>query len=106
MWRFCMLADQATEEFETLQKLLGTLVLEGEKFGIIASNASHFSVQAKRQAARAAKRGVIVELFDRGILNRLLGALLPDRPWMSLFDKLALPSELVERFNSMVLGRE
>jgi hypothetical protein len=86
------------EGFETLQKLLGTLVLEGEVRGVVASNASHFSYQAKREAKRASTRGYTIELLDRGKLSRMLGPLLPDRPWRQYLRELKLPKVLLERF--------
>jgi Restriction endonuclease len=88
----------AVEGFETLQKLLGNLALEGENKGIIVSNASHFSVQAKQQALRVAQRGMTVKLWDRGVLNRMLGTMLPERPWRTLLRELEIPIRLEERF--------
>lgn len=71
----------ACEGFETLQKLLGTMFLEDGKLGMIATTADHFSHQVAKHTARLAGRGICVELLDRGILNRMLGPLLPVRPW-------------------------
>lgn len=74
------------EGFSTLQSILGTLALQGERHGIIVSTADYFSYQAKREAANAAKQGFKIKLLDKGILNRMVGALLPRYPWLSLFD--------------------
>ena len=86
------------EGFETLQKLLGTLVLEGEFRGIVASNANHFSYQAKREAKRASDQGYLIKLLDRGKLDRMLGPMLPDRPWLGLVEKASLPPDVERRF--------
>lgn len=74
-----------TEGFSTLQSILGTLTLEGERHGMIVSTADHFSYQAKRESERVRQRGYIVELLDKGILERMIGALLPHNPWRELF---------------------
>ena len=73
------------EGFSTLQSILGTLTLEGERHGMIVSTADHFSSQAKQEVERARQRGYIVELLDKGILDRMIGALLPQMPWQELF---------------------
>ena len=74
----------AVEGFETLQRLLGTLVLEGKLRGIIATTAERFSRQLLTQKQRAESRGFTIELLDRGKLNRMLNPLLPRRPWLDL----------------------
>lgn len=94
----------AVEGFETLQKLLGTLALEGQRRGIIASNASHFSFQSRQQAHRASQRGFVIELLDRGKLDRMVGALLPQRPWQALLKDMGIPLELEERFDRVLSG--
>ena len=73
------------EGFETLQNILGTLALQGERHGIIVSTADHFSFQAKREVKNAAKQGFQIELIDKGILNRMVGPLLPRHPWKEVF---------------------
>jgi hypothetical protein len=73
------------EGFSTLQSILGTLALQGERHGIIATCADYFSHQARRERERARRQGFIVEFFDKGVLNRMIGALLPADPWRELF---------------------
>lgn len=73
------------EGFSTLQSILGTLTLEGERHGMIVSTADYVSHQAKREHQRARQRGYIVELVDKGVLDRMIGALLPRTPWRGLF---------------------
>jgi hypothetical protein len=91
----------AVEGVETLRSLLGTLVVENEFRGVIASNAHHFSYQAQRDAAQVCERGAYkIELLDRGKLTRMLGPLLPDRPWRDYLRKRKLPEVLVKRFIS------
>lgn len=74
------------EGFSTLQSILGTLALQGERHGIIVSTADYFSYQAKRETQNAAKQGYTIKLFDKGILDRMVGSLLPRSPWLTLFD--------------------
>lgn len=73
------------EGFSTLQSILGTMALHGERHGIIVSTADSFSFQAKREAKNAAKQGYLVELVDKGVLNRMVGKLLPQFSWQDLF---------------------
>jgi hypothetical protein len=72
------------EGFSTLQSILGTLALEGERNGIIATTADYFSYQARQEQKRARQEGFVVEFLDKGILDRLVGALLPIDPWREL----------------------
>lgn len=71
----------ATEGFETLQKLLGTLFLEGCPNGMIVTTADHFSYHVREQVGRASELGVRVELIDQGKLTRMLGPMLPISRW-------------------------
>lgn len=73
------------EGFSTLQSILGTMALHGERHGIIVTTADYFSFQAKREVKNAAKQGYLVELVDKGILNRMVGKLLPHSPWQAVF---------------------
>jgi hypothetical protein len=75
---------RTTEGFSTLQSLLGTLLLEGDRHGIVVTTADSFSHYAKRKQSVADARGYTVELIDRATLDRLLGPLIPDRPWTAL----------------------
>lgn len=81
---------KATEGFATLQSILGTLVLEGERHGIVATTADSFSYQAQRAASKAREYGYVVELADKGVLDRMLGELLPTSPWLALLDRPVL----------------
>lgn len=73
------------EGFASLQSVLGMLVLEGERHGIIVSTADSFSHQARKAQHRARERGYVVELYDQRILDRMIGALLPQVPWREIF---------------------
>ena len=79
-------SPESVEGFETLQRLLGTLVLEGKLRGIIATTAKRFSRQLLKQKRRAESRGFIIELLDRGKLDRMLNPMLPKRPWLELMN--------------------
>ena len=73
------------EGFETLQRILGSMALKGERHGIIVSTADSFSYQAKRETKNALAQGFTVQLFDKGVLDRMVGKLLPRHPWLSVF---------------------
>lgn len=74
------------EPFSTIQSILGTLTLEGERHGMVVTTADAFSYHAKRASARAASRGYMVELIDRGVLDRMLGRLMPIAPWRAVYE--------------------
>jgi hypothetical protein len=73
-----------SEGFAALQSLLGTMALEGERHGLIVSTANSFSYQARRAQRLARQQGYIIELYDKGVLDRMVGALLPQVPWREL----------------------
>lgn len=81
-------SPEAVEGFETLQRLLGTLVLEGKLRGIIATTAKGFSRQLLKQKRRAESSGFTIQLLDRGKLNRMLSPVLPKRPWLELMKEV------------------
>lgn len=74
-------SPDSVESFETVQRLLGTMLLSQSRYGVVASNADHFSSAALRAAGSARNLGYAVELLDRGRLTRMLGPSLPLRPW-------------------------
>jgi len=75
-----------SEPFSTVQSVLGTLVLEGSRYAIVATTSDAFSWPAQRARLCARQSGFTVELFDRGVLDRMLGPLLPRAPWRRLFE--------------------
>ncbi|WP_425985264.1 restriction endonuclease [Ensifer sp. R-19] len=77
-----------SEGFETLQKLLGTLLLKGGRYGIIATTADHFTHAVHKQIGRAADVGVPIDLVDKGKLIRMIDPLMPENPWRRQFTKL------------------
>jgi hypothetical protein len=76
------------EGVRTIRDLIGAMMLEGALRGIVVSTAGHFTLRA-RQAANAKRlvdKGMHIELIDRGILDRMLDPVLPDRPWLTVVD--------------------
>jgi hypothetical protein len=78
---------QRKEGFDTLQAILGTLALKGDRHGIVVSTADAFSQQARAKARNAKLHGFIVELVDRHRLDTMLSPLLPVSPWLSVLEK-------------------
>ena len=76
-------ADSA-EGINTIRNLVGAMVLEGAMRGIVVSTADHFTLRAQQAAKRLEKRGLHIELIDKGVLNRMLEPVLPDRPWLEI----------------------
>lgn len=74
------------ERFSTLQSILGTLVLERETHGIVVSTSNCFSRQAKLAQNKASQAGFIIRTVDKGVLDRMIGALLPSTPWSEIFN--------------------
>jgi restriction endonuclease len=78
------------EGFETLQNILGTLALEGERHGIIVTTANGFSHYATRNTVRARNQGYTVELISKQALDRMLDPLIPESPWRVLLSSPAM----------------
>jgi len=78
--------SRAVENVTEVRNLLGVMAYEGVQHGIIASTADHFTVAAQKYAAGALSQGFVIELLDRGILNRMLGGLLPFDPWLAFLE--------------------
>lgn len=100
---------RAVEPFSTLQNIIGTLVLEDTRHGVIVSTADHFSYHACRASRRAAELGYMIECIDRGRLTQLLGGLLPRAPWSSLFEHptvARVDAEVRRRFSDPTLGAQ
>jgi hypothetical protein len=60
------------------------MVLEEVVRGIVVSTADHFTLRAHQAAKKIEKQGLHLKLVDRGILDRMLEPLLPDRPWLQI----------------------
>lgn len=87
----------ASEGVSTIRNLLGTMILEDSSNGIVVSTADHFTYRAYQAAGRANEKGLQIKLMDKGKLIRMVGPLLPDRPWLN-FVKLYYP-DLSEVFS-------
>jgi hypothetical protein len=78
----CHRKRDESEGAPTVRSLLGALVQAGKPTGILVSNAKRFTSEAQIAVSDAWRNtGMIVELYDRGKLNRMLDPLLPDKPW-------------------------
>jgi hypothetical protein len=92
--------SQGKEPFSTVQELAGTLLIENELRGIVVTTALGFSQPAIEAVNKLQRRGIKIELIDRGVLNRMLSPLLPRHPWDEYF-KLSQP-ELWPRAKKMI----
>ena len=79
---------QKGEPVSTIRDLIGAMVLEGGSIGVIASTADHFTTAAKKAARKAATRGYLIHLLDKGHLNRLIGSMLPRAPWQDAIEDI------------------
>ena len=82
----------AVEPVGTVRSLVGTLVYEGEIRGIVVTTADAYSAPAYEAVHRYHERGYRIRLFDRELLRELIGPLVPQRPWETLFDRPAFRS--------------
>jgi Restriction endonuclease len=72
-----------SEGVETLRNLMGAM-LERDIFkGVVVSTADHFTTYACRLAKEMSEKSVTIRMFDRGVLHRMIGALLPTQPWLA-----------------------
>jgi hypothetical protein len=88
---------ESTEGVATIRNLLGAMVLNRSKFGIVVSTPDHFSYQALRAVDQVKQEGMALELVDRGKLYRMMLPLLPSDPWLD-FVELHFPHLLEEHF--------
>jgi len=78
-----------SEGAPTVRSLLGALVQAGKLRGILVSNAKRYTSEAKVAVSDAwFNSGIVVKLYDRGKLNRMLGSLMPDQPWRSYMRRI------------------
>lgn len=75
------------ESVTTVRNLLGTMVLNDKTHGMIFSTADHFTERACQAVEAAEERGFFIKLVDKGKLNRMLDAVLPDKPWLPFLQK-------------------
>jgi hypothetical protein len=76
----------SSEGISTIRNLLGTLLLEDKKYGIVVSTADHFTYEAYRNINRIKDQGYTIELIDKNKLDLMLDPLIPKEPWLD-FDK-------------------
>jgi hypothetical protein len=75
-------SENASEGVSTIRNLLGTMFLENSSYGVVISTADHFTYRACQAVDQAHKKGMQIKLIDKGKLLRMVGPLLPDRPWL------------------------
>ena len=70
------------ESVSTLRNLLGAMVLKNARYGAVVSTVDHFTYRAYEAVGRARDMGYVLELVDRGKLDRMVGSLIPRREWV------------------------
>ena len=75
-------SQKPSEDVSTIRELLGAMFVEGVRTGIVVSTVERFSPDAQGLVAKAKKRGMTIHLVDKGIFNKMLDPVLPDRPWL------------------------
>jgi hypothetical protein len=90
----CRESASATEGVEVLRTLLGTMTDKDVPRGIMVSTADHFSAQALRFAERNTRKGRLIRLVDRHVLDQMLSPLLPQQPWNKPLSNVAEPPML------------
>ena len=76
--------QKPAEEVKTIRDLLGAMHLGEASIGIVVSTAGRFSRPAREAAIKAGKvrNPMTVRLVDKGMFNKMLDPILPDRPWL------------------------
>ncbi len=97
-------SQNCSEGVKTIRDILGAMHLEEIHVGIVVSTAKRFSGPAKKAAVKAGevRNPVTIRLIDKGIFNKMLDPILPDRPWLdpiSQFD-WELAQHLADRIPS------
>ena len=80
----CRKSPDATEGVGVVRNVLGAMVIEDKHYGAIVSNADHFTYCAYKAAEKAARKGYVIDLVDRGKLDHLVGPLLPAPQWADI----------------------
>lgn len=96
--------QKPSEEVKTIRDLLGAMHLEEARIGIVVSTAGRFSRPAREAAIKAGKvrNPMTVRLVDKGMFDKMLDPVLPDRPWFDPISELdkGLGSCLADRIPS------
>lgn len=73
-----------SEGVKTIRDIIGAMHLKERRIGIVVSAAEKFSQPAKETAVTAGKvrNPMTIHLVDKGIFNKMLDPVLPDRPWL------------------------
>ena len=76
--------QKPSEEVKTIRDILGAMHLAEARVGIVVSTAGRFSRPAQDAAVKAGevRNPMTVHLVDKGIFNKMLDPVLPDRPWL------------------------
>lgn len=78
--------SRSSEGVKTFRNLLGAIFLHEAKYGIFVSTADHFTTAVHDARNQAEHLGVKVELINKGILDRIVGRLLPRKPWLEVLN--------------------
>ena len=79
-------APRSSEGIETFRNLLGAMFLHGAQYGVFVSTADHFTTAVHDARKKAESFGRKVEIVDKGRLDRIIGRLLPRRPWLEVLE--------------------
>ncbi|EID7697348.1 TPA: restriction endonuclease [Vibrio vulnificus] len=96
-------SENSSEGISTIRNLLGTMVLKNSAYGILASTADHFTHRANEAVGLARSQGMHLELMDRGVLDRMIGKLLPSNP-VAGFISENYSSKISSIFSSKIAG--
>ncbi len=80
----CRGSQKSSEGVKAIRDILGAMHLREARIGIVISTAERFSRPAQEAAFKAGKvrNPVTIRLVDKGIFNKMLDPVLPDRPWL------------------------
>jgi hypothetical protein len=74
-------SPDSSEPVQTVRNLLGAMVLNDSRAGIVVSTADHFTYRAREATQKADRFGYRIDLIDRHLLDQMLSQALLHAPW-------------------------
>ena len=71
-----------SEKVSTIRDLLGAMVVEGVRTGVVVSTAERLSPDAQKIVKKAKGRSMNIYFVNKDDFNRMLDPILPYRPWL------------------------
>ena len=87
-------SPDTSESVQTIRNLLGAMVLNDSRAGIVVSTADHFTQRARQASVKSGRRGFRVDLIDRHALEMMLSQNMFYTPWENIRKKIGAERSL------------